>query len=281
MKRRFALLFSVCLAAIFLFSACSSKEEEPEAEEGRMDFEDWEEQGGEETEEITDDFSYITDLVSGLEDCYVRVGSTDIHYEEGLTVDDPDLITGFITDDSNVDLSVPGVYTVAFTLIIDDDVLGEEPVDDIVVYRTVEVVDDDRAVEVAAEGKLIWESHNEIAGICATEGGISTMPLYINFTVEDITDHVATFRIENYSGYEITYGLSFDLEVEKDDDWVPLNRKEEVTFEDVSYVLKDRSEVEIECDLAPYGELQDGNYRMLKDDVYVEFTIKDGKLAQP
>ncbi len=145
-KRRFALLFSVCLAAVFLFSACSSKEAEPEAEEGRMDFEDWEEQGGEETEEIT--------------------------------------------------------------------------------------------------------------------------------------DHVATFRIENYSGYEITYGLSFDLEVEKGDDWVPLNRKEEVTFEDVSYVLKDRSEVEIECDLAPYGELQDGNYRMLKDDVYVEFTIKDGKLAQ-
>ncbi len=279
MRKRAALFFVICISAVLTFTACSSTESDSvEAEEG-WDWEDWEDQEGEEIREGSDDLSYITSLISGLEDCYVMEGSTDIDYEDGLVISDPDIITGIITDDSDVDLSTPGVYTVAFTLIIDDDVLGEEPIGDVRVYRTVEVVDDDRAAELAAEGKLIWESNNAVIGICGTDYGISTMPLYIRYTVEDITDDIATFLIENYSGYEITYGLYFDLEAEEGDDWVPLERLEGAAFEDAEYILADQSEVEIKLDLAPYGELSDGNYRILKDDIYVEFTIENGQLV--
>ncbi len=278
MGKRTVLFLIICLSAAFILTACSSTGPESEAEEDSWDWEDWEEQGGD-VREDSDDFSYITDLVGGLEDCYVLEGSSGIDYEDGLVISDTDLITGIITDDSDVDLSAPGVYTVVYTLIIDDDVLGEEPVEDVMVYRTVEVVDDDRAVSLAAEGKLIWGSNNDVLEVCGTDYGISTMPLYIRYTVEDITDGVATFLIENYSGYEITYGLYFDLEAEKDDEWVPLERLEEAEFEDAEYTMADQSEVEIECDLAPYGELSDGNYRILKDDIYVEFTIENGQLV--
>ncbi len=279
MRKRTALFFAIYLCAAFPITACSSTEQESVETEERWDLEVPETEGGE-AAEVTDDFSYITDLINVPEDCYILAGSSDIDYEDGLVVRDPDLITGIITDDSDVDLSAPGVYTVAYTLIIDDDVLGEEPVEDVMVYRTVEVVDDDRAVSLAAEGKLIWGSKNEVLGICGTEDyGISTMPLYISYTVEDITDDVATLFIENYSGYEITYGLYFDLEAEKEEEWVLLERLEDVAFEDAEYTLADQSEAEIKCDLAPYGKLPDGNYRILKDDIYVEFTMENGQLA--
>ncbi len=133
--------------------------------------------------------------------------------------------------------------------------------------------------EEAAEGKLIWGSNNAVLKIGGTDYGVSTIPLYIGYTVEDITDEVATLLIENYSGYEITYDLYFDLEAEKEGDWVALERLEDVALEDEEYTLADQSRAKIECDLAPYGELPDGKYRILKDDIYAEFTIENGQLV--
>ncbi len=108
--------------------------------------------------------------------------------------------------------------------------------------------------------------------------GIMTLPLYIGLSVESIDDGVATVKIENRSGYEIEYDNAFSLERAEGDEWVTLQPEEEIAFEDVAYVLPDLEDAEVKCDLNPYGELEDGHYRIEKDDIYAEFELEDGEL---
>ncbi len=163
MKKKIAFLIAMCLNAFLVFAACSSKTETSVSEEADEGFV-VETEGPAEIIETP----YEPDFLSGLDNFYVLEGSENIDYEEGLLYD-TNIVTDILVDDSGVDLSTPGVYTVAYTILIDDDALGEEPIDDVIQYRTVEVVDNDRAAELAAEGELIWGSNNTVVGIRGTE----------------------------------------------------------------------------------------------------------------
>ncbi|MCC8181780.1 MAG: hypothetical protein LIO45_02185 [Clostridiales bacterium] len=114
------------------------------------------------------------------------------------------------------------------------------------------------------------------ASTVADENGISTMPLEMTMTVQDITDGVVTVLIDNQSGYEMEYGEYFALEMEREGEWYVLPPKDALDFIGIAYILPDMEQAEATCDLTAYGELEAGHYRIVKDDMTAEFWL-DGE----
>ncbi|MCD8382691.1 MAG: hypothetical protein LUC30_07225 [Clostridiales bacterium] len=114
----------------------------------------------------------------------------------------------------------------------------------------------------------------------ADESGISTMPLEMTMTVQGIADGVVTVLIDNQSGYEMEYGESFSLEMERDGGWYVLPPQETLEFNDLAYILPDMEQATATCDLTAYGTLEAGHYRIVKDDMTAEFWLdENGELS--
>ncbi len=116
------------------------------------------------------------------------------------------------------------------------------------------------------------------SGNRADDDGISSLPLNIQYEIEDIIDGVVILHITNYSGDEFIYDEYFTLEAEDEDDWLEMERIEDVTWTDLAYVLEDGEDTEVECDLNPFGDLLDGHYRITKEDISVDFWLESGFL---
>ncbi len=106
------------------------------------------------------------------------------------------------------------------------------------------------------------------------DDGIADLPLEMYLTVTDVTDGVATVVINNQSGYVMTYGTYYTLQMELDGSWYELPVMDTgVGFEDIAYELADGQQVTETCDLTIYGDLEPGHYRLVKDGMTAEFDL--------
>ena len=110
---------------------------------------------------------------------------------------------------------------------------------------------------------------------------VSNLPLRTYLTIQDITDGIATVVIDNQSGYEVSYGECYALQLERDGEWYTLQPREPLAFIDIAYILQDLEQATVTCDLTPYGDLAAGHYRLVKDDMAAEFWLDEqGAMCQ-
>lgn len=104
--------------------------------------------------------------------------------------------------------------------------------------------------------------------------GIMNLPLGMYLSVKEVKDGVVTLEIDNQSGYEMSYGGDFFLDVEKDGQWERVSMQDGVAIADIAYVIEDLEKQEYTIDLnALYGELEAGHYRLYQDDMSAEFDL--------
>ena len=107
---------------------------------------------------------------------------------------------------------------------------------------------------------------------------------------DTITSKGATFILKNNTDEDYAYDPSYYLEKKEDNKWNEIVLEEPLTWNSVIYTLKAREETEINIDwsIANYGELKDGEYRLVKSNfrksvspdsryysVYAEFEVKE------
>lgn len=110
--------------------------------------------------------------------------------------------------------------------------------------------------------------------------GISNLPLEMYMTVQSVTGGVATVLIDNQSGYEMSYDEYYSLQMDRNGQWCQLPMKGDVGFNDIAYVLQDLEQATVTCDLNIFGELSAGRYRLVKSDMYAEFSLdEEGNLV--
>ena len=83
-----------------------------------------------------------------------------------------------------------------------------------------------------------------------------------------------TVEYENTSDKEYTYGTYFCLQKKIDGTWymIPVALSNYV-FPDIAYILPSGESRQEVCDLTLYGDLEDGYYRIVKENLYAEFGI--------
>lgn len=74
-----------------------------------------------------------------------------------------------------------------------------------------------------------------------------------------------TLTIENKSAKDFNYGVAFTLEQKVDEEWVLVSPKEEIFVIEIAYILEGNGNATIVSNLSPYGELADGQYRIVKN----------------
>lgn len=107
---------------------------------------------------------------------------------------------------------------------------------------------------------------------------------------DTITSKEATFILKNNTDEDYAYDPSYYLEKKEDNKWNEIVLEEPLTWNSVIYTLKAREETEINIDwsITNYGELKDGEYRLVKSNfrksvspdsryysVYAEFEVKE------
>lgn len=107
---------------------------------------------------------------------------------------------------------------------------------------------------------------------------------------DTITSKGATFILKNNTDEDYAYDPSYYLEKKEDNKWNEIVLEEPLTWNSVIYTLKAREETEINIDwsITNYGELKDGEYRLVKSNfrksvspdsryysVYAEFEVKE------
>ena len=80
----------------------------------------------------------------------------------------------------------------------------------------------------------------------------------------DLKDKTATVRFTNNSEYEYVYGEGYSLQKLIDGEWYTLSTKENIYFNALGYHVEPGASCDMDCDLAPYGELDKGRYRIEK-----------------
>lgn len=108
------------------------------------------------------------------------------------------------------------------------------------------------------------------------ETGAMSLPEGVTMTVTSLTNGTAVVKIENRSGGEIEYGMHYGLQKEIEGKWytLPIVRTN-VEFDAVALILGDQGEAEESCDLTIFGELGEGNYRLVKDGMTAEFSLDE------
>lgn len=83
---------------------------------------------------------------------------------------------------------------------------------------------------------------------------------------KNVTNSDGIFIIKNYSSDTLTYGLDFELQEYRNNEWYKIKNKEiEITVEDIGFDLNPGDEREIHHDWSLiYGDLPRGKYRILK-----------------
>lgn len=111
------------------------------------------------------------------------------------------------------------------------------------------------------------------------DAGISTLPLGIYLEVVDVSDDgIITLNIINDSGYQMTYGNEYYLQLLDDDEWIDVEPVKDYGWTDEAIIIDDLTQRELKYDLSVFGELKAGHYKILKTDLEAEFDYPfDGK----
>ena len=94
----------------------------------------------------------------------------------------------------------------------------------------------------------------------------------VSLRMVSLDGNVATLEYRNDSGIEFTYGEDFTLQ-KLYDEWYGIPTASNAIFHSLLYILNPGDERQIKCNLFMYGELEDGHYRIVKDDLCAEFDI--------
>ena len=114
----------------------------------------------------------------------------------------------------------------------------------------------------------------DIRFLLPVDGESAVSPEGVSMTVTDFTDGTAVVCIENQSGGTITYGTAYALQKEIEGRWYALPLAvTNIGFEEIAIILENQEQAEETCDLTIFGELEEGNYRLLKDDMAAEFSL--------
>lgn len=108
----------------------------------------------------------------------------------------------------------------------------------------------------------------------AADEGISTLPLEMYMTVTGYENGILTVVISNQSGYEMTYGEEYALQKQSESgEWEDVEAVKDYAWEDIAWVLADGEDAEASYDLAVFGTLTAGTYKLVKLDLEAEFTL--------
>lgn len=95
---------------------------------------------------------------------------------------------------------------------------------------------------------------------------------------EDIRSNKITVSITNNSGEEFSYGRYFSLQKQIDGQWYTMPvQADNMGFEDIACVLPDGETVSETYDLGIYGTLEPGVYRLVVENLSVEFHVGSGR----
>lgn len=127
---------------------------------------------------------------------------------------------------------------------------------------------------MGAYDQRFWKPAGKAEPAPDAGGRITHLPLGMDMTVEDVTDGIATVRIDNQSGYVMSFSEYYSLQKEVGGMWYELPvTKTNIGFIDIAYELQDLEQATVTCDLTIFGDLSPGRYRLVKDDMTAEFSL--------
>ena len=94
----------------------------------------------------------------------------------------------------------------------------------------------------------------------------------VSLRMVSLDGNEATLEYRNDSGIEFTYGEAFTLQ-KLYDEWYEIPTAINAFFNLPLYWVNPGDERQTKCNLFMYGELEDGHYRIVKDDLCAEFDI--------
>lgn len=104
---------------------------------------------------------------------------------------------------------------------------------------------------------------------------ISNLPLGMYASVVSLKNEILTLKVDNQSGYEMSFDKYGQLQKSESGNWINVDMIDGAIIEESVYTLKDLESIEVEYDLNNlYGELSEGTYRVLWEDIEVSFEIK-------
>ena len=86
----------------------------------------------------------------------------------------------------------------------------------------------------------------------------------MSLSLVDLKGKTATVRFTNNSEYEYVFGEDYSLQKLIDGEWYTLSTKEDICFNAMGYHVDPGASRDMDCDLTPYGELEEGSYRIAK-----------------
>ena len=96
----------------------------------------------------------------------------------------------------------------------------------------------------------------------------------VTFKFISLDGDIATLEYQNNSDKEFQYGEPYYLQKIIDGSWYGLPvAKSNYGFNDILNLIKPGQSRQTKCDLSLYGELEDGWYRIVKDDFCADFSI--------
>ncbi len=114
----------------------------------------------------------VSDFVSGIEDLYVLIDSENMDYLATVTYDEA-VVTEITVDDSDIDLSAIGEYSLTYSVAVDEEayiealeiedvLMTEEGIQTLELTTNVYVIDEEMAITYTEDGLVVYTSDNEV-----------------------------------------------------------------------------------------------------------------------
>ncbi len=88
--------------------------------------------------------------------------------------------------------------------------------------------------------------------------------LELDKDVYDAEGDTFTLTVTNHSNQEISYGVSFTVEKQVDDDWYTVEPEEDMMFIMIAHILEPDQEQEEQINMEYYEPLSEGTYRVVR-----------------
>lgn len=156
-----------------------------------------------------------------------------------------------------------------FFVPLQDDVDGDEE------YSSVIIGGADGPTSIFLAGKLEPSDDGLKLKIPQNEEeGIATLPLDMIMVPVCYTNGELSVAIYNQTGTEAGYGNEYKLQRKIREEWQDMEPVQEFCWTEEYHLLQD-TEIAVEVyDLSYYGELEPGNYKLVKTDLEAEFILE-------
>lgn len=118
------------------------------------------------------------------------------------------------------------------------------------------------------DGLVLVQSEND-------KNEIATLPLDVSMKAVEYEKGQLAVLIDNQSGYEYRYGKEYFLQKKVDGEWQDLEAVEEYGWPRISLQLKDTENTTEIYDLTVFGNLEAGEYKLVKNDLEAEFELAE------